>query len=57
MTVRGASVVSKTEENYDEVCSWGEDIRMHLLDIYGWVGIIIDAERTQGQGYRVYTKL
>ncbi len=28
---RERDISSKTEENYDEVCSWGEDIWMHQL--------------------------
>jgi hypothetical protein len=30
---RESGISSKTEENYDEVCSGCEDIKMHQLDI------------------------
>jgi hypothetical protein len=33
---REGGVSSKTEEKYEEVCSWGEDVWMHQLDI--WLG-------------------
>ena len=28
---RERGISSKTAENYDEVCSWGEDVRVHQL--------------------------
>ena len=31
---RERGISSKTEENYDEVCSWGEDVWMHQLYLY-----------------------
>jgi len=31
---RERGVSCKTEEKYDGVCSWGEDIRMHQLYLY-----------------------
>jgi len=33
---RERGVSSKTEEKYEKVCSWGEDIWMHQLYIVGW---------------------
>jgi hypothetical protein len=33
---RERGVSSKTEEKYEEVCSWGEDVWMHQLDV--WLG-------------------
>ena len=33
LTVRGTSISSKTEENYDEICSGCEDVWVHQLDI------------------------
>jgi hypothetical protein len=33
---RERGIGSKAEEKYEEVCSWGEDVWMHQLDI--WLG-------------------